>query len=235
MQHEDTRPKRNQIAAALRAEIMAGVLAPGATLPPTHELVDRFDSSNATVQQALGILKAEGYLTSRRGAGVYVRDKVIQPVDIGAYFVPTPGGISYDILDVRLETPPTGVVKALGEDRAVLRKRLMRDGGEPVELNWAWYPWSIAVGTKLERPARMRGGAPRVLAEAGFPQRRLVDTISVRLPTPEEFVALQLSEDVPVINQFRVIYSDGDRPVEAAIMVKPGHLYSLRYPSVPLA
>jgi GntR family transcriptional regulator len=32
-----------------------------------------------------------------------------------------------------------------------------------------------------------------------------------------------------VIRQLRVIYSDGDRPVEASVLVKGAHLYELLY------
>jgi GntR family transcriptional regulator len=53
--------------------------------------------------------------------------------------------------------------------------------------------------------------------------------VSVRVPTTEDFTALELSEDVPVIRQLRVIYSDRGVPVEASILVKPGHLYELQY------
>lgn len=31
----------------------------------------------------------------------------------------------------------------------------------------------------------------------------------------------------------RVVYSDGDRPVEATVMVRAGHLYELEYAFAP--
>ena len=48
------------------------------------------------------------------------------------------------------------------------------------------------------------------------------------MPTTEEVEILDLP-NVPVIRQFRVIYSDSERPVEASVLVKGGHLYELLY------
>jgi GntR family transcriptional regulator len=109
-----------------------------------------------------------------------------------------------------------------------LRRRLTSHHGEPVELDASWYPVDIAAGTKLAERGKMRGGAPAVLAELGYPQRRLTDRVSARMPTPEETRILELP-DVPVIRQFRVIYTDDDRPVEVSDLIKGGHLYELQY------
>jgi GntR family transcriptional regulator len=67
------------------------------------------------------------------------------------------------------------------------------------------------------------------LAELGYPERVFIDHVSARVPTTDELETLGLPEDVPVIRQLRVIYTDGDRPVEASILVKCAHLYELRY------
>jgi GntR family transcriptional regulator len=58
---------------------------------------------------------------------------------------------------------------------------------------------------------------------------QFTDRLSTRPPTSEEFVSLELTEDVPVIRQFRIIYADQDVPVEASILVKAGHLHELQY------
>jgi GntR family transcriptional regulator len=67
-----------------------------------------------------------------------------------------------------------------------------------------------------------------VLAELGYPQRYFVDAVSARMPTTEEVDLLALP-DVPVIRQFRVVYSDDHRPVEVSVLVKGSHLYELLY------
>ncbi|MGH3809216.1 MAG: GntR family transcriptional regulator [Pseudonocardiaceae bacterium] len=45
----DGRPRHQQIAAELRAQIMSGELAPGAQLPSTQHLVRQYAAANATI------------------------------------------------------------------------------------------------------------------------------------------------------------------------------------------
>lgn len=97
-----------------------------------------------------------------------------------------------------------------------------------MEIGSSYYPLEVVQGSDLTRPDRIRGGAPRALADLGYPQRYLVDAVSARMPTTEEADLLALP-DVPVIRQFRVVFSDADRPVEASILVKGAHLYELQY------
>lgn len=234
-EHADTRRAHSRIAAELRAKIMSGDLAPGGLLPSTATMVERFGASNATVQQAIDTLRAEGFIYTRAGARGQIRQRRTAVVDVGPYLEPSAAaGVTYEILAVEQTSPPAEVAAVFNEQQAVLRKRLLVQDGEPAELNWAWYPASIAGATRLAQKAKLRGGAPRALADLGFPQRRMVDQVSARLPTSEEFVALRLTDGIPVLRQFRVIYSDGDRPVEVAVMVKAGHLFELRYPPIPL-
>lgn len=228
----DGRPRHQQIAAEIRAEIMAGDLKIGAKLPTTRELEARFGVTNTTIQDALQVLKNEGVLRGERGQGVFVRARKPHVVDVAAYFVPSPDGYTYKVLDVAEVRPPADVAEALGlaeEGTALLRHRMTLHKGEPVELNWSYYPLDIARDTDLMQRAKIRGGAPRVLAEVGFPERRFVDRVSVRPPTTAEVTALDLPATVSVICQMRVIYSDNDRPVEVTVMAKAGHLYELRY------
>ena len=127
---------------------------------------------------------------------------------------------------------PADVAAALrmqtGEN-AVLRTRLMLHDDEPVELSWSYYPAPIAAGSPLAHARRIPGGAPQILAQLGHPQRHLVDKLSVRPPTTEEVQALELPNRVSVIRQFRIIYSDDDRPVEVTVMIKGGHRYEVTY------
>lgn len=219
------------MAADIRAKIMANDLPSGVQLASTSHLVAEYGVSNTTVQKALSVLKGEGYLTSRQGKGVYVRDRQTFRVEVGVYFTPSPGGYSYELLEVTERVAPAQAAEALGiapGDQVLQRRRLLRHGGRPVEVEWSYYPLDLVAGSELTEPHRIRGGAPRVLADLGYPQRHYVDAVSARMPTPYEADLLALPH-VPVIRQFRVIYSDEDRAVEASVMVKGSHLYELIY------
>lgn len=63
----------------------------------------------------------------------------------------------------------------------------------------------------------------------GYPPRITVDRVSARVPTQEQYEALQLPSDLPVLRTLRVVYSDDDKPIEVTVMAKAGHLYELQY------
>jgi 5'-deoxynucleotidase YfbR-like HD superfamily hydrolase/biotin operon repressor len=75
----DKRQPNVQIAASIRAAILTGELAPGSQLPTGHELAKFFGVSRMTVQTAIRTLRDEGFVVSRAGSGVYVRDQASLP------------------------------------------------------------------------------------------------------------------------------------------------------------
>lgn len=226
----DHRPRHQQIAAELRDLIMRGELGPGTQLPSTAQLVERYGAANATIQHALKALKDEGFLDSRVGKGVYVRDRQPFVVDATAYLAP--GRFRYRLRTVETVVPPTDIADGLGlasGTMTVSRNRVLLHDDQPVELSTSYYPVDIAAGTSLAKPAKIRGGAPAALADLGFPQRTFVDRISARQPTVAEAETLALPAGTPVIRQLRVVYSDHERPVEASVLIKGAHRYELRY------
>ncbi|MFI9811514.1 GntR family transcriptional regulator [Saccharothrix variisporea] len=228
----DSRPRHQQIAAELRDLIMRGELSPGTQLPSTAQLVERYGAANATIQHALKALKDEGFLDSRVGKGVYVRDRQPFVIDASAYITPEPGRFRYQLLKVDNVVPPADIVTGLQlapGATAITRTRILLHDDQPVELSTSYYPAEIAADSSLAKAAKIRGGAPQALAGLGFPQRTFVDRISARPPTVEEAETLDLPEGTPVIRQLRVIYSDNERPVEASVLIKGAHLYELLY------
>jgi putative hydrolases of HD superfamily len=75
----DKRQPNAQIAASIRAAILSGELEPGAQLPTGHQLAKFFGVSRMTVQTAIRALREEGFVRSRAGSGVYVRDQANLP------------------------------------------------------------------------------------------------------------------------------------------------------------
>jgi GntR family transcriptional regulator/MocR family aminotransferase len=63
---------REQLARALRRDILDGKLAPGERLPSTRTLAADLGVSRTTTQEAYDQLVAEGYLQSQRGSGTRV-------------------------------------------------------------------------------------------------------------------------------------------------------------------
>lgn len=79
----DKRQPNVQIAASIRAAILTGELTPGSQLPTGHELAKFFGVSRMTVQTAIRTLRDEGFVDSRAGSGVYVRDRARLPASTG--------------------------------------------------------------------------------------------------------------------------------------------------------
>ncbi|TDT41220.1 GntR family transcriptional regulator [Streptomyces sp. BK208] len=237
----DRRSLHERIAADLRDDIMGGELAPGASLPSTARLKERFDASNATVQKALQLLKEERLVVGRAGASVTVREhrqRTVSPAALttadhwlteAAKHGTRARSVLREVAEVR---PPADVRSAFGlpaGSTALLRGQILLIDDEPAELVDCYYPLSIARGTALMERRRIKGGAPALLAELGHPARRSVDRVSARIPTQEQYQALHLTSSTPVLRTLRVVHGDGDGPVEVTVMVKAGHLYELQY------
>ncbi|GAA2233268.1 GntR family transcriptional regulator [Streptomyces amakusaensis] len=247
----DNRSLHARIAADLRDEIMSGDPGPGGRLPSTVQLKARFDASNATVQKALQLLKDEGLVVGRAGSAVTVREHRQRTVRPASSMATAGAGEPYPwltelkkhgsraestLLEVIETAPPADVaaVLELPEGQSVLlRQQVLSVDGEPAELVGSYYPLDIARGTALAEKRRLKGGTPALLTDLGLPPRLSVDLVSARVPTQEQYRLLRLPGDLPVLRTLRVVYSDGDRPVEATVMVKAGHLYELRYEFAP--
>ncbi|MEV6317150.1 GntR family transcriptional regulator [Streptomyces sp. NPDC051776] len=246
----DRRALHERIAADLRDEIMSGDLPPGGKLPSTTQLKERFVASNATVQKSLQLLKDEGLVVGRAGAAVTVREHRQRTMRPASYMAPAASDEPYRwltearrhghprsrLLDVAETRPPADVGAALGlgeGDRALLRCQLLTIDDEPVELVHSYYPLEIVRGTAVMERRRIKGGTPTLLAELGHPPRLSVDRVSARVPTREQYTALRLSSSLPVLRTLRIVYSDDERPIEATVMAKAGHLYEVQYEITP--
>ncbi|MFI2634218.1 GntR family transcriptional regulator [Streptomyces collinus] len=247
----DRRSLHERIAADLRDDIMSGELPPGANLPSTAQLRTRFAASNATVQKALQLLKDERLVVGRAGAAVTVRGHRQRTIRPASSLAPASADETYPwlteaakhgtdariaLLDVTETSPPADIRTALGlsdDGTAVLRSQLLLIDDEPAELVKSYYPLHIADGTPLMERTRIKGGTPTLLRQLGHASHRCVDRVSARVPTQEQFDALQLPGNLPVLCTLRIVYAVDGRPIEAMSMVKAGHLYELQYEFAP--
>lgn len=244
---DGVRSRQQQLASDLRALILSGDLRPGDKVPSTDTLIKQYGVTNQTVQRALAILKDEKFLEGQKGRGVFVTAH--QPVVIRASHYPKAAGADQpypwisdnaakgrpariDLRSVGEVPAPAQVAAAFGIERdapVVCRHMLLCLADEPAELLWSYYPTEIARGTELAENRKIKGGTPRVLAELGYPLRNAVDQVGARLATVDEFMALKLPQDMPVLRQLRVLYTDNQRAAQVDIMVKAGQQYEIQY------
>ena len=74
---EERTPLYQQAYQKLRHMILNGELPPGSRLPPSRLLAKREQVGRVTIMQAYEQLQVEGFVTSRRGAGTFVADDII--------------------------------------------------------------------------------------------------------------------------------------------------------------
>src|SRR6266516_973816 len=238
--HTEPRAPYRQIADDLRAAIQSGELRPGDKLPSIRELTERYGVTHVTADQALRVLKAEGLVDVRRGRGSYVR----QPRPLihvsSNYLVARPGeprsqwsieaqaqGLraGQQIREVATVPAPAEIAELLGipvGDPVVVRRRVMLIEDEPAQLADSYYPSEVADGTELAESAPLRGGTIGALERLGHSPARFRETITVRMPAPDEIRTLQLSAGVPVARLLRTTYAAGDRVVEVDDTVLAG-------------
>lgn len=82
---DDDRPPYEQVASSLGAAIRTRKLGPGDKLPSHKELTEMYGFARATIQRALRDLEDEGLVVSRKGSGVYVRNRTERPAGLRPY------------------------------------------------------------------------------------------------------------------------------------------------------
>ncbi|MGH3711850.1 MAG: GntR family transcriptional regulator [Micromonosporaceae bacterium] len=234
-----------QIADWLRARIVDGTYLPGSRLPSEPALATELGVSRVTINRAIGLLRTAGLVKVKRGAGTYVRSLPQIVRDARARYGARQQGMGaadvearslnlrsrIDFREITRVPAPTEVARALGlaEGADVLvRRRVLYANDEPTQIADSYFPWEIAEGSALLRQDTGEGGSYSRLRDMGFPITRFVENVNVRMPADAERRTLQLEATEPVFDIVHIALTD-DRPIEVALHVMPGHLWTLRY------
>jgi GntR family transcriptional regulator/MocR family aminotransferase len=103
LNRETDAPLYQQLYFALRGQILGGVLLPGVGLPPSRKLAQQLGVARVTVTEAYAQLEAEGYVSSRRGAGTFVAEGLEMVEGETAVFQPTLSNWGRRVLRLRTE------------------------------------------------------------------------------------------------------------------------------------
>ncbi len=234
-----------RVAAELRAAILAEAV--GGRLPSLAGLADRYDVTPDVARRAIEVLRAEGLVVTRQGAGSYVRrferitrsspgrlaheqwatGQPVQDADTGS----RPRAV--DI--VVAEEPASGdVAAALGVNPGqpvLTRSRRFTVEGRPVQLATSFLPLDIVGGTRVAYTDAGPGGTYARLAEFGHEPVRFTERLTARAPYPDEVDRLELGSSVGalVIEIVRYAYTADDRCVEVNHMTLDATAYTLEY------
>lgn len=142
------------------------------------------------------------------------------------------GHHSQRILEVTETAPPAAVSAALQlpeSDSAIVRRRLILLDDRPIEIAESWYPASVARGTPLAEPRKIKGGAVTALAEMGYESHHVREDVSARTATPAEAESLALADGAPVLVLFRTVLTAVDVPFEVTVMTMTAEGRHLQY------
>jgi len=245
----DNRPMYEQVAATLRLAITEGDIDHESPLPSEAELRERYGVSRDTVRRALALLTQEGLITTGQGRARYIRSYApfrwrvshFESGDRGdehgtrdawAAEVTRQGRQPSETIDVSIVIPPTHIAQRLELTQessfAVVRRRVRFVDGQPYQLADSYFPESLVRGTPLmePRPVAAPGG---LLASLGHTPVKLVDEITVRMPTVDETSRLELPAATPVAEIMRTGYGVDEKPLRVMVTIAPGDRTILVY------
>lgn len=118
-----------QVATALKEEIVDGLYPVGSLLPTEDKLCDRFGVSRYTVREALRLLREDGLVSSRRGAGTVVIPSSTSGSDI--HQVMSVNDLVAFAADTNFVIQSTGIVEV---DEKLSRRTALPQGEKWLEI-----------------------------------------------------------------------------------------------------
>jgi GntR family transcriptional regulator len=217
---------------------VADDLGPGTRFPSERELIERYQVSRITVQQALGDLVRSGTLIRQQGRGTFVsRPKVERPrAQMNSFSEDMrQKGLKPDskLLGYRQRTADGRLAEMLGledGDQVVHLDRLMLADGEPMAVHQTFLRADL-LGVVIEQNIRTleSGGSLYQLIES-LTSLRLADadeTVEATSATQSVAAALGIEPGDPVLWIVRHTFTEEGAPVEVSEMTYRGDRYRL--------
>lgn len=239
----ESAPSR-RIAADLRQAISDGEYRPGHQLPSGTTLMARYQVARQTVQNAMDLLRAEGLIVGRVGAGWFVRERPVvqrlarsrlsrdeRSAGRGTFATDASWKPSVQVT-IRCEPADERTAAELRlavGDEILVRERVMSADDQPVQLATSRLPRTLTAGTAIEEENTGPGGIYARLEEAGHQLHHFVERVASRLASDTEYRALQLTPGSPVLTITRTAYDTDGTPVETNDMVLAADRYELIY------
>lgn len=220
------------IAADLRRQISEGRYLAGDKLPMLTELQAQYGAGYQTVRSAIALLEQEGLVVAVRRRGTIVRERPekrrihrsrqVYRDDRGYFFDPAAQPwVALEPPTVRWDTVPVDLASLMELEvgaEVLVRDRVMGDPNtkKPKQLATSYLPADLARGTQLAERDTGPGGIFDRLEEMGHRPLRWSESVSARMPSPEEADALTLPADVgvPLLRLVRVTTSPTGQVVE---------------------
>ena len=223
-----------QVANSLKEAIVSGEYPVGSLLPTEDSLCEHFSVSRYTVREALRLLRNDGLVSSRRGAGTEVIPPRVSDSDI--HQVMSINDLVVFAVDTRLQIESTRMVVIdsklservgllAGEERLEVCGYRYMDG---IDVPVCWTAYYIhrdfaTVGRLLQRHT----GPVFSLIEDLFGQNivEVHQQISATLLTPELATAFGESEGSAALEVRRIYTTADNRAAQVTINIHPASRY----------
>jgi DNA-binding transcriptional regulator YhcF (GntR family) len=176
-----------QLGTQLRQAILAGDLTAGERLPSTRELARRFHLHANTVSAVYLRLDREGWLESRRGRGVYVRQRAPK------------GSEAPEAAVDRLLEELAGAAAKLGAGPELVRARMERWLAAPAPRRWLLVEPDAELGRIVAQELAERLRLPVELGTLEDCAGPLAGARVLVMPRSEAVVRAALPADTPVV------------------------------------
>jgi GntR family transcriptional regulator len=229
MAYEVEPPKYVRLAQTLQRRIEDGTYAPGTRVPSENQLVQAFGMSRPTVVRALELLKRDGWLESRQGYGTIVRGRpaVVENQDRRGRQALTrdesqaPGRL----VEVGYVPVPARIASVLGlpkRAKILMRRFLVEEESEPVELVSSYFPAGLVEGTDLESNEALNSSIREHL-EARKKVRfdHVTERVSARMPERAEGELLDLPDGAPVLSVLVVACDASGQALQVSDVLLP--------------
>lgn len=239
-------PVHARIAADLRSAIRSGELKDGDRLPGENALMERYGVARMTARQALATLRYEGLAVSRKGSGVFVR--LFKPIRRHgsrrlARSLWGEGGniwgsgfedraVTVDHMRIDRVDADEELAELFGSaegTKLLRRSRRYVVDDRPVQQATSFLPLDLVEGTQITKPNTGPGGVFARLAELGQAPAEFSETLTARMPTPEETAELELPPGTPVLAITRLAVTTEGRVVDVTRMLLDASCHVLRY------
>jgi GntR family transcriptional regulator len=234
-----------QLADELRAAILRGEIAVGATIPKLTELAARYDVAVLTARRAVAVLESEGLVEAVRRRGTVVRaqplrspvrrDRTVYRDERGYYFdAAAQPWVAVEIPTVSWGPVPADIAVLLhvpAGSEVLIRDRVMgQPDGRALQLATSYLPADLARGTILEQPDTGPGGIYDRLEEMGHVPLRWSESLGARMPSHHEAAILGLAPGIPLLRLVRTTTSSGGSRVEVNDTRMSAALFEISYP-----
>lgn len=231
LQHNDPRPKYEQIKDLVRARIRSGEWASGTRLPSENEWVGQLGVSRMTVNRALRELHQEGRVDRVHGVGTFVATPVahaslIELRDIALEIAERGGRHRVELIRQKTEALAASHAGAMGLSPGsdVHRVTLVHlENDTPIQLEDRWVNPALVPEFAAQDFAHK---TPTAYLMAQFAPDEMEHRVQAVLPEASTARRLSLARGEPCLRLTRRTWKRG-AIVTRAVMTSPGSRYDL--------